>query len=137
VQAERRDRGRVRVPENAEDAALLAQPVAVEIERGLARGLFIVVVAFIFFNWLVPEKSQPGWVTTAKSLVVLKATGERLKGLFPEDVDTYLSKWLHKRPKGDEQEQPENPTDRHSQLDQPAAGGETGIAQGLGNRALR
>jgi membrane protein required for colicin V production len=89
---------------------------------GLARGLFIVVVAFIFFNWLVPEKSQPGWVTTAKSLVVLKATGERLKGLFPDDMDTYLSKWLHKRPKGDEQEQPENPTDRHSQLDQPAAG---------------
>jgi membrane protein required for colicin V production len=104
---------------------------------GLARGLFIVVVAFVFFNWLVPEKSQPSWVTTAKSLVVLKTTGDKLKDLFPDDMDTYLTRWLRKRPKGDEQEQPENQTDRHSQLDQPAAQGGTGIAQGPGNRALR
>ncbi len=38
---------------------------------GLARGLFIVVVAFMFFNWLVPDKSQPEWVRAAKSRVVL------------------------------------------------------------------
>ena len=29
---------------------------------GLARGLVIVVVAFLFFAWLVPERSQPEWV---------------------------------------------------------------------------
>src|SRR5271154_6292546 len=29
---------------------------------GLARGLVIVVVAFMFFNWLVPDRSQPEWV---------------------------------------------------------------------------
>ena len=34
VQAERGDRRRVRMPEDAEDAALFAQPVAVEIEPG-------------------------------------------------------------------------------------------------------
>jgi membrane protein required for colicin V production len=26
---------------------------------GLARGLVIVVVAFLFFAWLVPDRSQP------------------------------------------------------------------------------
>jgi hypothetical protein len=35
VQAERRDRGGVRMPEDAEYAAFLAQPVAVEIEVAL------------------------------------------------------------------------------------------------------
>ena len=29
---------------------------------GLARGLVIVVVAFLFFTWLVPDRSQPEWV---------------------------------------------------------------------------
>ena len=34
---------------------------------GLGRGLIIVVVAFLFFAWLVPERSQPDWVSNAKS----------------------------------------------------------------------
>ena len=34
---------------------------------GLARGLIIVVIAFLFFAWLVPDRSQPDWVRTAKS----------------------------------------------------------------------
>ena len=34
---------------------------------GLARGLVIVVVAFLFFAWLVPDRSQPEWVKNAKS----------------------------------------------------------------------
>src|ERR1700709_606618 len=42
---------------------------------GLARGLLIIVVAFQFFVWLVPEKGQPGWVRSAKSLSVLEKTG--------------------------------------------------------------
>src|SRR5262249_1838771 len=29
---------------------------------GLARGLIIVVIAFLFFAWLVPDRSQPHWV---------------------------------------------------------------------------
>src|SRR3982074_406289 len=41
---------------------------------GLARGLIIVVVAFLFFDWLVPQKSQPDWVRNAKSKVVLVGT---------------------------------------------------------------
>ena len=29
---------------------------------GLGRGLIIVVVAFLFFAWLVPPRTQPAWV---------------------------------------------------------------------------
>src|SRR5215813_2960165 len=42
---------------------------------GLGRGLLIVVVAFLFFVWLVPDKQRPDWVTNAKSRVVLQGTG--------------------------------------------------------------
>ena len=30
---------------------------------GLGRGLLIVVVAFLFFSWLVPDKQRPDWVS--------------------------------------------------------------------------
>jgi membrane protein required for colicin V production len=70
---------------------------------GLARGLVIVVVAFLFFAWLVPEKSQPGWVRDAKSKVVLKGTGEWLMSMLPDDPETTILKRF-KRPKGDDQE---------------------------------
>src|ERR1043166_595271 len=43
---------------------------------GLARGLLIVVVAFLFFSWLVPDKQRPDWVSGAKSRVVLQGTGD-------------------------------------------------------------
>jgi len=102
---------------------------------GLARGLVIVVVAFMFFNWLVPDKSQPEWVKAAKSRVVLAGTGQWLMSMLPEDPESTILKRLKKRP--EDTETPENSTDRHSQLDRPAAQGETGIAQGPGNRALR
>ena len=38
---------------------------------GLARGLLIVVVAYQFFIWLVPDKQQPDWVRGAKSRTML------------------------------------------------------------------
>ena len=68
---------------------------------GLARGLIIVVVAFIFFDWLVPAKSQPNWISGAKSRVVLQGTGQWLMSLLPEDPESTILKRL-KRPKGDE-----------------------------------
>ncbi len=74
---------------------------------GLARGLIIVVVAFLFFAWLVPANKLPDGVRNAKSKVVLENTGEWLQALLPADMDSYLSQWLKRRPKGDEQEPPD------------------------------
>jgi membrane protein required for colicin V production len=78
---------------------------------GLARGLVIVVVAFLFFAWLVPEKSQPSWVRDAKSKVVLKGTGDWLMSMLPDDPESTILKRL-RRPKGDEQEQDGPPGER-------------------------
>lgn len=81
---------------------------------GLARGLIIVVVAFLFFSWLVPTNKQPDGVRNAKSRVVLQGTGDWLQALLPQDMDNYLSQWIKRRPKGDEQEPPDAPPDQRS-----------------------
>jgi membrane protein required for colicin V production len=78
---------------------------------GLGRGLIIVVVAFLFFAWLVPDRSQPEWVKNAKSKVVLQGTGQWLMSMLPDDPESTILKRL-KRPKGDEQEPPDAPPDR-------------------------
>jgi membrane protein required for colicin V production len=70
---------------------------------GLGRGLIIVVVAFVFFAWLVPERSQPDWVKSAKSKVVLQSTGQWLMSMLPDDPESTILKRL-KRQKPDDPE---------------------------------
>jgi membrane protein required for colicin V production len=70
---------------------------------GLARGLLIVVVAFLFFTWLVPDKQRPDWVTAAKSLTVLNSTGVWLQSLLPDDPEnTILNKLKKNKPDADQ-----------------------------------
>jgi membrane protein required for colicin V production len=83
---------------------------------GLARGLVIVVVAFQFFTWLVPDRSQPQWVKSAKSRVVLAGTGQWLISMLPEDPESTILKKLKKpRP-----EDTENPPEQRGEVTQPA-----------------
>ena len=70
---------------------------------GLARGLLIVVVAFLFFTWLVAEKQRPDWVTDAKSRVVLQGTGDWLMSLLPDDPDNTILKRFKKNKPDEEQ----------------------------------
>lgn len=84
---------------------------------GLGRGLIIVVVAFLFFAWLVPTNKQPDGVRNAKSRVVLENTGEWLQALLPQDMDNYLSQWFKRR---HEQDPPDAPPDQRSDARPPA-----------------
>jgi membrane protein required for colicin V production len=86
---------------------------------GLGRGLIIVVVAFLFFAWLVPDRSQPDWVRNAKSRVVLQSTGEWLMTMLPDDPESTILKRL-KRPKPDEQDPPDAAPDRRTENGAPA-----------------
>jgi membrane protein required for colicin V production len=84
---------------------------------GLGRGLIIVVVAFLFFAWLVPARTQPSWVTNAKSRVVLQSTGDWLMSMLPDDPESTILKRL-KRPKTDDGEpQDSAPADRRGSID--------------------
>src|SRR6266852_6569541 len=84
---------------------------------GLARGLVIVVVAFLFFAWLVPDRSQPEWIRSAKSRVVLQGTGDWLMSMLPEDLDATISKRLKKTKPEEEERQP----GQRSKLNTPAS----------------
>ncbi|MCS0493640.1 CvpA family protein [Ancylobacter mangrovi] len=58
---------------------------------GLARGFLIMVVAFLFFNWLVQnEQGQPGWIRDARSRVVLQNAGDWLISILPEDPEKLI-----------------------------------------------
>ena len=83
---------------------------------GLGRGLVIVVVAFLFFAWLVPDRSQPEWIRSAKSRVVLQGTGDWLMSMLPEDLDATISKRLKKQ----KPEEDEPQSGQRSQIDLPA-----------------
>src|SRR4030088_3825062 len=80
---------------------------------GLGRGLIIVVVAFLFFAWLVPPRTQPAWVANAKSKVVLQSTGDWLMSMLPEDPENTILK-RRKRPKPEEEPQDAQPEQRGS-----------------------
>lgn len=64
---------------------------------GAGRGLLLCVVAFLFFNWLVPVKSQPEWMKNARSLPLLQSTGESLMALLPDDPEKTILKRLGPR----------------------------------------
>jgi membrane protein required for colicin V production len=64
---------------------------------GAVRGLLLCVIAFVFFNWLVPAQTQPGWVKTARMRPLLQVTGDRLMAILPDDPEGLLNKL--KKPK--------------------------------------
>jgi len=83
---------------------------------GLGRGLIIVVVAFQFFTWLVPDRSQPSWVRGAKSRVVLAGTGRWLLDMLPEDPESTILNKL-KRPHPEDTDNPEAAPDQRGALE--------------------
>jgi membrane protein required for colicin V production len=82
---------------------------------GLARGLIIVVVAFLFFAWLVPSKTQPSWVANAKSKVVLQSTGDWLMSMLPDDPESTILKRF-KKPLPEDGDQPDAPPGQRGSL---------------------
>jgi len=59
---------------------------------GAVRGLLLCVIAFVFFTWLVPEKSQPDWVKDARMKPLLQTTGTKLMAMLPDDPEGLFAK---------------------------------------------
>jgi membrane protein required for colicin V production len=83
---------------------------------GLGRGLIIVVVAFAFFDWLVPAKAQPPWVADAKSKVFLAQTADWLRSMSP-DLEALYEKY--KGNKGEDHDTQEPGPNQHGALNLP------------------
>ncbi|ATQ67100.1 MULTISPECIES: CvpA family protein [Methylosinus] len=87
---------------------------------GAARGLLLAVVAFLFYDWLVPEASQPDWVKTARTKPVLQASGDRLREFLPDDIDGIVAKLKTKKGGGSE----EPPAEQDNDAGRPSDSGE-------------
>src|SRR5689334_10867937 len=104
---------------------------------GLGRGLLIVVVAFLFFAWLVPDRSQPEWVRNAKSRIVLQGTGQWLMSMLPDDPENTILKRL-KRPKPEEPDNQDVPPAERSEINVPSTPSRDARAEDAGyNRSER
>ena len=57
---------------------------------GAARGLLLLVIALLFFSWLV--QTPPSWVANARSKPLLTDLGDRLMAALPDDVEASLLK---------------------------------------------
>jgi membrane protein required for colicin V production len=57
---------------------------------GAARGLLLLVVAVAFWNWLVDVRSQPTWITQAKSKPFLDTLVARLETVLPTDIEPQI-----------------------------------------------
>jgi membrane protein required for colicin V production len=67
---------------------------------GLARGLVLVSVAYLFYGWLQPPENQEDWIRNAQSLPVVQGVSEFLVGLMPPDIKETLSRTALTNPEG-------------------------------------
>lgn len=83
---------------------------------GAARGILVVAVALLFFNWLAGPKA-PGWVANAKSRPLLESIGAKLESLLPEDPENAILNRLNPN-----QPAPETGAETPPAADAPAPG---------------
>lgn len=62
---------------------------------GAARGVLVVAVGLMFFNWLAGEK-VPNWVAESKSRPLLQSIGKYIESVLPEDPEKTILKQLNK-----------------------------------------
>jgi membrane protein required for colicin V production len=55
---------------------------------GLARGLILVVIAYLIFGLIVDKADFPAWVTEARSLPLIESTGDAIKSLLPDNPES-------------------------------------------------
>ncbi len=60
---------------------------------GAARGILVVAVALLFFNWLVGT-NPPAWIAQAKSRPLLESIGATLERMLPDDPENSILKRL-------------------------------------------
>ena len=55
---------------------------------GAARGMLLVVVPLMFYNWLVPDvDKQPSWIAQSKAKPMLESIGESIVQMLPDDPE--------------------------------------------------
>ncbi|KAB0680653.1 CvpA family protein [Aureimonas leprariae] len=79
---------------------------------GAVRGVLLVVVAMLLFNFLTPPESQPAWVANARSKPMLDDIGARLEAAVPQKPMELLPAGIREKLEGSE---PANPNEAPAQ----------------------
>lgn len=83
---------------------------------GAARGLLLLVVAMMFFNWFVPDTQQPRWVSASKSKPILTYMGDKLEAALPPDLaENILAKIRKKTDTGQPQDGDKDAAAQHTE----------------------
>ncbi len=95
---------------------------------GLARGLLLCAIAFIFLNWLAPDAlesansasgARKDWLAHSKSLPLLKTTGDALLNLLPDDPEGLIGRFKKIKPAAGPAEEAPADTDSDSKAAPP------------------
>ncbi len=89
---------------------------------GAARGILVVAVALMFFNWLAGDRA-PAWIAQAKSRPLLESIGAKIESLLPEDPENSILKRLNR---DGTTPQPDADTAPAPDAQAPAADGDSG-----------
>jgi len=84
---------------------------------GAARGILVVAVGLLFFNWLVGANT-PAWIANAKSRPLLESIGATLEGMLPDDPENSILKRLSP---GEPEAEPEAPATETPPAEAPSA----------------
>jgi membrane protein required for colicin V production len=80
----------VRIADWVLDSAAGAFDRTMGFAYGLARGLLLVAIAYLFYVWLVPEQKQEEWIRQARLLPLVKEVGTTVISFLPADVADVL-----------------------------------------------
>lgn len=76
----------VRISDAVVDSSVGAFDRTLGFIYGLARGFILVVIAYLFYGWLVPEDRQEDWVRNAMSVPAIRYTAGVMLDYMPADI---------------------------------------------------
>lgn len=82
----------VKISDRVVDSAVGAFDRTLGFVYGLARGLVLVAIAYLFYGWVSPPENQEDWIRNAQSLPLIRGVGDAMIGLMPPDVRERLEK---------------------------------------------
>ncbi len=81
----------VKISDRVVDSSAGAVDRSIGFLYGLARGLVLVSVCYLFYGWLLPVEKQEDWVRNAVSLPTIRWVSSTMMSYMPPDIAEMLS----------------------------------------------
>ncbi len=78
------------------DEKVGARNGALGLVYGAMRGMLIAIIAFSFYNWLVPDPDQPVWMSNSVTKPILLSGSKALREYTPDNLDSVIAKIMEK-----------------------------------------